>query len=644
MNWFLNSRQRIRRTWRATLPSIVLGLVALVLFADRFAVSTQVQVAVASPIQAFDAIELNTDWVPAEAGSSETASSEATEQQEEGTTDDDVDATDESSKDNSKDKEQKKKKEEDKKEGAAAHGTANEPPKLQDKDKDKDKEEEPVVPRKALTREEQLDEKLERIRNPRNNDEALEYVAVDTKRKLLDEAVVEAARTGKKVDLYSNRRFSPEMERSYGRLERSIRAGILNGSLDEREGLQTLAQARVAGRKFTAGGDFLNGKVPDKWDPGRPAVLTGLGPSSPGFQLAKAQNRIAKLYENMNTLLTSPRATPTLTNGVTRLDVIRQQSLYALDHTAVTQGNMGTCWTCSAEGMGWAWAPDQMSSANNQLIFTQKFVSPFNGRVQSYRLSELMPTRSNLNYDMNRADMGEQSYVNMLDQVLIGNLAGNPAPWNGGFPDAASNALYTVTGLGGVPTQASVGGVPGLIRGINAGTLRIVQYIPFPGHSASNSGMILPTTDGGYLGFGINDNSWGPRNEHAFLATQENAGKFKFPGGGGSQFGGEGGGITGAVSGVMAGLLGAMQGQPVSPADQQAAEEATTQQQDEDYNKLDTNSRVLVRSVCIESVTPSTTSLPHVCRRALTDRSLPELFPSRRDAPSQTKSDPWSRF
>ena len=111
MNWFLNSRQRIRRTWRATLPSIVLGLVALVLFADRFAVSTQVQVAVASPIQAFDAIELNTDWVPAEAGSSETASSEATEQQEEGTTDDDVDATDESSKDNSKDKEQKKKKE-----------------------------------------------------------------------------------------------------------------------------------------------------------------------------------------------------------------------------------------------------------------------------------------------------------------------------------------------------------------------------------------------------------------------------------------------------------------------------------------------------------------------------------------------------
>jgi hypothetical protein len=255
-----------------------------------------------------------------------------------------------------------------------------------------------------------------------------------------------------------------------------------------------------------------------------------------------------------------------------------------------------------------------------------------------------MPTSSNLAFDMNRAGMGEQSYVNMLDQVLIGNLAGNSAPWNGGFPEAASNTLYTVTGINGVPTQSSVGGTRGLIDYINKGTVRIVQYIPFNGHSASNSGIMLPTTDGGYLGFGINDNSWGPQNEHAFLATYENVGKFQFPGGGGSQFGGLGDGITGAVSGVMAGLLGSMQGQPVSAADQQAAKNATKKRQDEEYNKLDPHSRVLVRSVCVASVTPSTTSLPQICKRALTDPSLPSLVSGRGAALRDSNPDGRNSF
>ncbi len=636
MQWLLKSGQRIHRTWRSTLPAIVIALVTLTLLADRFGISIHVPSAIASPLIAADALELSNEL----AGSSDEVS-------------DDVD-TEEQNNDQSPPKDPREKTKgkavlknstDQAKVGADEfdHGEENEEPKLDDEKKTKKKKKKkPVDPPKVESSGDSLDQKLERIRNPESDEEAFEYVAVETKRKLLKEAAAEARRTGKKVDFLSNRRFSPAMEKSYARLERTIERGIRNGSMTEREGLQTLQQARLAGRLFTAGGEFLNGKVPDRWNPGRPDVRTGIGPTTKGFQLNKAQRQMSKLYDNMNTLLTSSRATPTLTNGVTRLDVARQQSLFALDPTAIAQGPMGTCWTCTAETMGWFWAPDQMSAANNQLIFNQRFVSPFGGKGRSYSVADLMPTDSNRNYDMNRAGSGEQSYVNMLDQVLIGNIAGNSAPQNGGDPAAASGALYSVTGVSGTPTQYGVGGIPGLIRGINEGTLRTVQYIPFPGHSASNSGRLLPTTDGGYLGFGINDNSWGQSNERMFLATQENADKFKFPGGMGSNFGM--GGMTGAVSGVMAGLLGSMQGQPVSEADKQAAEKATTQQQDEEYNKLDTYSRVLVRSVCVQAVTPSTTSLPQVCRRALTDQSLPKLISSWNSAPDQTASDSVTRF
>jgi hypothetical protein len=349
-----------------------------------------------------------------------------------------------------------------------------------------------------------------------------------------------------------------------------------------------------------------------------------------GFQLQDAQNRAAATFRNMNQLLTDPRATPTL-GSLSRLEIARQYSYYFLDHTATAQGNWGSCWTCSAEAMGWAWRPDQMSSAMNQLIFTQRFVSPFSapggGPPYSigYSLSDLMPSQSNLGFNMNNAGSGEQSYVNMLGQRLIGNIAGNSRPWNGGDPGAASRALYTVAGINSTPTQYGVGGIQGLMQGINEGTMKLVQYIPFPGHSASNSGKILPTTDGGFLGFGINDNSWGQNGEHMFLATPENAGKFKFPGGIGSMFGGPGGAM-GMANGLMSGLLGGMQGQPVSPEAAAAAQNATQQQQSDAYSKLNTNERITVRSVCVQAVGPQTTSLPHVCRLALTDKTLPGLL------------------
>ena len=466
-----------------------------------------------------------------------------------------------------------------------------------------------------------LDQKLDKIRNPKDNAEALEYVAPDPKRKL-DAAIAAAAREGKTVDLFSNRRYSSKMEAEYSKLESTIKQGILNGSMNEAQGLQTLAQARLAGRIYTAGGDKLNGIVPDAWDPGNPFARAGK--ITPGFQLQDAQNRAAATIRNMNQLLTDPRGAQTL-GSLSRLSVAQQYSYYYLDHTAVAQGNQGTCWVCSADAMGWAWRPDQMSSAMNQLIFTNGFVSPFNSQSMGYTPQQLMPSQSNLAFNMNRAGSGEQSYVDMLGQRLIGNLAGNGAPWNGGDPSRANRALFSVAGIT-TPTQSAVGGVQGLMQGINEGTIKLAQYIPFPGHSASNSGKILPTTDGGFLGFGINDNSWGQNGENMFLAKPENLNKFVFPGGGGSRFGGLGGGAMGTANGLMSGLLGGMQGQPVSPEASAAAQAATQQQQRDAYSKLNTNERITVRSVCVQVVGPKTTSLPHVCRLALTDKTLPGIL------------------
>jgi len=469
----------------------------------------------------------------------------------------------------------------------------------------------------------ELDQKTKEIKDSKDNKAALKYVAPDLKRKL-EEAIAAAEREGKTVDLFSNGRYSPEMEAEYSKLESTIVEGILNGSMDEATGLQTLAQARLAGRIYTAGGDKLNGIVPDAWNPGNPFARAGK--ITPGFQLQDAQSRAAATFRNMNQLLTDTRGTENL-GKLSRLSVAQQYSYYFLDHTAVTQGNWGSCWACSAEAMGWAWRPDQMSSAMNQLISTNSFVSPFSNvtsQSKSFTSSQLVPSPSNLTFDMNKAGGGEQSYVDKLGQLLIGNLAGNSTPWNGGVPSYANSALFSVAGIT-TPTQYGVGGVPGLTKGINEGTIRLVQYIPFPGHSASNSGRILPTTDGGFLGFGINDNSWGQNGEHMFLATPENINMFRFPGGGGSRFGGPGG-DNGTANGLISGLLGGMQGQPVSPQAAAAAQAATQQQQRDAYSKLNTNERVTVRSVCVQAVGPKTTSLPHVCRLALTDKTLPSII------------------
>lgn len=636
MHWLKNLGQAVGRTLRATLPSIVVAVVSIGLLADRLGVSIQVPTAVAEPVS--DAMKLTADAALAGVANGANAAwsgvKEAAASAVKGgeSADKAADNKEGKDKDKNEDKDEKEKNKTD------LHATTPE----QKRPEETPAEESP----KPLSQQERVDQALDKIRNPKDNAEALERVAPDPKRKL-EQAINEAKSQGKELDLTSNNRFSPEMEAKYGALEKTIRDGILNGTMDESKGLQTLAQGRLAGRLYTAGGEYLDGRVPDNWNPGTPFNRSGT--ITPGFQLADSQSRMAQFYENTNNLLTDSRATPTLTNGLTRLEVARQYSLYAMDHTTTAQGNWGSCWTCSAEAMGWAWRPDQMSGAMNQMIFDQRFVSPFstlkNGSPYSisYSLDQLKPSQSNLGFDMNRAGTGEQSYVNMLGQRLVGNISGNSAPWNGGDPGEASGALYTIAGINGTPTQYGVGGVSGLVNGINDGTMRLVQYIPFPGHSASNSGRILPTTDGSYLGFGINDNSWGQSGENMFLANQANLSKFRFPGGGGSMFGGPGG-MMGAASGLMTGLLGGMQGQPVSQANAQAAQAATVQQQTSEYNKLDTNSRVSVRSVCVQAVTPGTKSLPHVCRLALSDQSLPALLPKAAVAPSRSASGSLASF
>lgn len=623
MSWFSAAFTGLYRSARVAFVAILILFTFIKAISDTPLIQSSLTSRI--PIEHAQAEDLGGDWgmdllpdpatqIDAKSDSDSNSSDSATESGEEGGDED-------SDKKKEEEKKEKEKKEKEKKEKSAKDGHSKElftpqptPTAL------------PTVAASSA-REEQLNRELDKIRNPKNNEEALERVAADPKRKL-NEAIAEARTKGKEIDLFSNRRYSPEMEAQYSALESTVKQGILNGTMDERTGLQMLAQARLGGRIFTAGGEKLNGIVPDNWNPGLPYNRSGN--MTAGFQLQDAQSRAAATFRNMNQLLTDPRATPTL-GGLSRLEVARQYSYYFLDHTATAQGNWGSCWTCSAEAMGWAWRPDQMSSGMNQLIFTQRFVSPFSapggGQPYSinYSVSDLMPSRSNLGFNMNNAGSGEQSYVNMLGQRLIGNIAGNSQPWNGGDPGAASRALYTVAGIYSTPTQSGVGGVQGLMQGINEGTMKLVQYIPFPGHSASNSGKILPTTDGGFLGFGINDNSWGQNGEHMFLATPENASKFKFPGGIGSMFGGPGGAM-GMANGLMSGLLGGMQGQPVSPEAATAAQSATQQQQSDAYSKLNTYERFTVRSVCVQAVGPKTSSLPHVCRLALTDKTLPGLL------------------
>ena len=470
-----------------------------------------------------------------------------------------------------------------------------------------------------LSKEQQLDEKLKKIRNPQSNEEALERVATDPKRKAL-EAIAEAKKEGKELDLFSNKYFSQEMWSQYDQLEQTVRQGILSGKLDEQQGLQMLAQARLGAHNYTAGGAMLDGTVADGWNPGKP--FDTKGKITPGYQIADAQSRAARTLQNMNQVLTDQGKQDWL-QGVSKFDIARQYSLYFMDHTTTAQGNWGSCWTCSAEAMGWAWRPDEMTSAMNQLALTGSFRSPFDRTSQSYNSKQLTPSSSNRAFDMNKAGSGEQSYVNMLGQRLIGNISGNSAPWNGGVPEYAARALYPVTGINGVPTQYGVGGREGLVNAINNGTVRLVQYIPFPGHSASNSGRVLATTDGGFLGFGVNDNSWGQSGEHMFRATRANVDKFRFPGGGGSRFSGPGG--MSALNSLMNRMQGnGNGGSQGTAASAQAAQQIAAQEVAE-YNKLDTNGRITVRSVCVSAVTPGTKSLPQVCRVALTDKTLPGL-------------------
>ncbi len=424
-----------------------------------------------------------------------------------------------------------------------------------DKDKDKDDHDHaeerqedtdtPAPEEEEKTFEQKLDEALAKIKNPETNQDLARYFPPGFKRKF-DQAEAAAATKGKAIDLVSRKNIdTTKLNQAYDQLETTIRSQILANPSLEQQGLETLALAQTGMRVYNGGG----------------AARDLYGTAGPGFPgLGESQGYSVETLNNINRLLSDPNALTVNTGSISRLNIAKQEAFQWADYTSITQGNWGSCWTCSANAYLWAERPDVASDAINQVLFDNQYRAG-NGSLfvpgGSNWPSGNAPSESNVAYDF--SETGEQSYAGRIMQQVIGVVAddgvnwtnGARPPWEGGVPEYASNAVGKMTGDTDyrVPNLQRIGGIPGLEAGINDGRYRVVQYIPFPGHSASQSGYLLPTTDGGFLGFGVNDNSWGTRNENMFLATPENRNQWTFPGGGGSRFGGPG--FSSAMNGII---------------------------------------------------------------------------------------------
>lgn len=524
-----------------------------------------------------------------------------------------------------------------------------------DKDKDEDTEKDnkteehaekkqketdtPPPEEEEKTYEEQLDEKLDKIKNPETNQDLAQYFPPGFKRKF-DQAEAAAATKGKTIDLVSRKNIdTTKLNQAYDQLEATIRNQILANPSFEQEGLETLALAQTGMRVYNGGGAARD-------------LYGTAGPGRPG--LAQSQGYSVQTLNNINRLLSDPKALTVDTGRISRLNIAKQEAFQWADYTSITQGNWGSCWTCSANAYLWAERPDVASDAINQVLFDNQYRAG-NGTLfvpgGANWPSGNAPSQSNLAYDFSEG--GEQSYAGRIMQQVIGVVAddginwtyGPTPPWEGGVPEYASNAVGKMTGDTNyrVPNLRQIGGIPGLEAGINDGRYRVVQYIPFPGHSASQSGYLLPTTDGEFLGFGVNDNSWGTRNENMFLATPENRNRWTFPGGGGSRFGGPG--FSSAMNGIINGLQNL--GNQQNAASQQNANAARLKQMNEreakeTYSKLTKDEKVVVRNVCIQTTRPGT-GLPSLCKAAVTDASLPkmtahDLMPSNKQRDSMVSS------
>jgi hypothetical protein len=462
----------------------------------------------------------------------------------------------------------------------------------------------PVPEEEEKTFEEKLDEALDAIKNPKSNEDLSQYFPPGLKRKFA-EMESEAAKAGKQIDLVSNRYINNEnLSTAYNNLESTIKDQIMQNPSLMTEGLETLALAQTGMRGYNAGGaarDFYG--------------TSGAG--RPG--LSQSQQFSANALNNLNQLLSEDTPLAVNTGDISRLNIAKQQAYQWADYTSITQGNWGSCWTCTANAYLWAERPDIPSDVINQMLFTNQYRAG-NGQLYNNWPIGNEPSKSNTSY--NFSEGGEQSYAGRLMQQAIGTVSNDPYAWGGGNPGAASKAVGNMIGDSSyyVPNLNRIGGIAGLTNGINDGRYRTVQYIPFRGHSATQSGYLLPTTDGGFLGMGINDNSWGTRNEHAFLATAENAGKWVFPGGGGSRFGGPGFGE--AMNGLLNGFqnLGNQQNQNAVQLQQMNQEKAN-----DTYSKLTKEQKTLVRNICIQTIRPGIRP-PNLCKPAVKDKSLPPLI------------------
>lgn len=426
-------------------------------------------------------------------------------------------------------------------------------------------------PARELTPGEKFAKGRKEITNPQTNEDVLKNItSADLLRKIRT-ANAELTKEGKgEIDFVNGYdRGQLRLQASLHNFADKLGEAVDKGLVSPDVALGALAHSKVAAVINAGQGYYLsnNARIGGQpltvnWDPGKPNVNPP-GEVVPNYFYDDFSNRTADAIDNFSTLVSSDQQTVLDRTGskISKFQAVELMSMNMADASTVMQGNWGSCWTCPAVQMLWAWRPDQMSSAMNQLLFTGQFVSPFNPNVKiRYSDSQLSPTNSNLMYNIRRAGQGEQSYIDMLGQRLVGNLAGNSAPWNGGYPGAANNSVYWIGGISGVPYQSGIGGLTGLMNEANNGTLRTAGYGPFSGHWASNSGRMVYTTKGEFVGMMLNDNSWGQSGEIWMVAKPENLSRMRFPGGGGSAAGGFGE--------MGAGLLKGLSNMPQPPQQQ----------------------------------------------------------------------------
>jgi hypothetical protein len=422
---------------------------------------------------------------------------------------------------------------------------------------------------------------------------------------------------------------------------------VRRGEMSEADYLQTLKMDRLALYKQAVGGAALDkNRYGTDFDYGNPLKQTR-NDNDGTYWLNDARRRFQSYLNTTSDILdpNKPLAAGLQGSAMTRSRIAHEFSLLVADHTAAAQGPWGSCWTCAAVQTAIAWAPDDYANMVQQVIRNGTFLSPYTGESIKFPSDVLTPSRSNLAFNINQADGGEQQYAARIGQYVVGIGAGNNEPWDGGVAERAGAGLKAITGVENVPwiemrrgnnfhiPTNQLGGLEGLVDQINLGTVRTAQYIPFPGHSAENSGFLLSNDKGQFVGFGVNDNSWGQRNENAFLATKGNIDKFKFPGGGGTRFGENLGGGTMASIGALNSLVRNMNQQQAMQgalAQQQAAQQQAAQQQqiaqnkkqqEDSYNKLSNKEKRMLRVYCVRNTKPSA-GIPTACRMAITDKGL----------------------